>query len=47
MIWFPPSMMSAIAVLLVVNNLRVHEEAAGEDHADVQGWRIAKSWTGR
>lgn len=47
-IWIPPSMMSAIAVLLVVNALRVHEEAAGD--GDPEGARLAalaKSWTGR
>ncbi len=47
-IWIPPSMMSAIAVLLVVNNLRVQEDAAGEDNPDgARLAQLAKSWTGR
>ena len=47
-IWIPPSMMSAIAVLLVVNKLRVHEEATGEDDPDgARLAELAKSWTGR
>ena len=47
-IWIPPAMMSALAVLLVVNNLRLHEEAAGEDDPDGAGLaKLAKSWTGR
>jgi putative membrane protein len=47
-IWIPPAMMSAIAVLLVINALRLHEEATSE--ADPNGAALAalaKNWTGR
>ena len=47
-IWIPPAMMSALAVLLVVNALRLHEDAVGEDDPDGAALaKLAKSWTGR
>lgn len=47
-IWIPPAMMSAIAVLLVINALRLHEEATSEADADGAALAaLAKSWTGR
>ena len=47
-IWIPPAMMSAIAVLLVINALRLHEEATSEADADGAALSaLAKSWTGR
>ncbi len=47
-IWIPPAMMSAMAVLLVINALRLHEEATSEDDADGAALAaLAKSWTGR
>ncbi len=47
-IWIPPAMMSVIAVLLVINALRVHEESMTEcdDEAATMA-RLASSWTGR
>ncbi|MGH7069004.1 MAG: cytochrome c oxidase assembly protein [Acetobacteraceae bacterium] len=48
-IWIPPVMMSAIAVVLVVNHLRLHEENAPPP-SDPRAARIAAmaaSWTGR
>ena len=47
-IWIPPAMMSAIAVLLVINALRLHEEAASEEEGNGAALAaLAKSWTGR
>ncbi|HEV2100641.1 MAG TPA: cytochrome c oxidase assembly protein [Stellaceae bacterium] len=47
-IWIPPAMMSAIAVLLVINALRLHEETTTEADADgAPLTALAKSWTGR
>jgi putative membrane protein len=46
-IWIPPAMMSVVALLLVINALRLHEEATNE--ADRDGTALgalAKSWTG-
>ncbi len=48
-IWIPPAMMSAIAVVLVVNHLRLHEEKAPPP-LDPRAARIAAmaaNWTGR
>ena len=47
-IWIPPAMMSALAILLVINALRLHEEktaATGEAAAALAS--LASSWTGR
>jgi putative membrane protein len=47
-IWIPPAMMSVIALLLVINALRLHEETS--DEADPDGAALgamAKRWTGR
>jgi|GEM_PF-322080 putative membrane protein len=47
-IWIPPAMMSVIAVLLVINALRLHEEATTEtDDAAAALAKLASSWTGR
>lgn len=45
--WIPPSMMSAIGVLVVVNALRLHEEAL-EDSSDEAAAlaQRARAWTG-
>jgi len=46
--WIPPSMMSVIAVLLVINALRLHEESIAEEDEDAVALAaLAKSWTGR
>ena len=48
-IWIPPAMMSAIAVLLVINHLRLEEEKAPPPR-DPRAARIAAmaaNWTGR
>jgi putative membrane protein len=47
-IWIPPAMMSVVAVVLVVNALRIHEDSMQEtsDEAATLG-RLASSWTGR
>jgi putative membrane protein len=47
-IWIPPAMMSVMAVLLVINALRLHEESTMEasDDATALG-KLASSWTGR
>ncbi len=47
-IWIPPAMMSVIGLLLVVNALRLHEEATSETDRDAAAVAAAaKSWTGR
>jgi len=47
-IWIPTAMMSVIAVVLVVNALRIHEESTTEtDHDAAILAEMAKSWTGR
>jgi putative membrane protein len=47
-IWIPPAMMSVIAVLLVINALRLYEEAKTEVNEDAAALaRLASSWTGR
>jgi putative membrane protein len=46
-IWIPPAMMSAIAVLLAINALRLHEDAASEDGDGAALAALSKSWTGR
>ena len=47
-IWIPPAMMSAIAVLVVINALRLDEEATSEANGDGAALvALAKSWTGR
>ena len=46
-IWIPPAMMSVVALLLVLNALRLHEEAnrrANDDEAVMA--RLASRWTG-
>jgi len=48
-VWIPPAMMSAIALVLVVNHLRLHDEAAPPP-TDPRAARIAAmaaNWTGR
>ncbi len=46
--WIPPSMMSIIAVLLVINALRIHEDSIEETDEDAASMaNLAKSWTGR
>jgi putative membrane protein len=47
-IWIPPAMMSVVAVLLVINALRLHEEATMEASDDAAALaKLASSWTGR
>jgi len=47
-IWIPPAMMSVIAVLLVINALRLHEEGGMEVSDDAAALaKLASSWTGR
>jgi len=47
-IWIPPAMMSVIAVLLVINALRLHEESIMESNDDAAALgKLASSWTGR
>ncbi len=48
-IWIPPAMMSAIALVLVINHLRLHDEAEPPP-VDPEAARIAgmaPNWTGR
>ena len=46
--WIPPSMMSVLAVILVINALRLHEESIAEDDQDAAALAaLSKSWTGR
>lgn len=47
-IWIPPAMMSVVAVLLVINALRLNEEATLETSGDAAALaKLASSWTGR
>jgi putative membrane protein len=47
-IWIPPSMMSVVEVLLVINALRIHEESVAEINDDAAAAAaVARSWTGR
>lgn len=47
-IWIPPSMMSVIAGLLVINALRIHEDSIEEKEENASSMAtLAKSWTGR
>jgi putative membrane protein len=47
-IWIPPAMMSVMAVLLVINALRLHEESTMEANDDAAALaKLASSWTGR
>ena len=50
-IWIPAAMMSAIAFLLVMDNLRRHEDGtAGSGTGDISAGRViaaSSSWTGR
>jgi putative membrane protein len=47
-IWIPPAMMSVIGVLVVINALRMHEEAKMEESDEAAALaRLASSWTGR
>jgi hypothetical protein len=47
--WIPPAMMSVIAVLLVLNALRLQEEAAAtlDDRGPSALAARASRWTGR
>jgi putative membrane protein len=46
--WIPPAMMSVLALLLVINALRIHEESITETDDDASAMAtLAKSWTGR
>ncbi len=45
-IWIPTAMMSAVAFILVINNLRVQEEKSGRRGSD-GGLEISADWTGR
>ena len=47
--WIPPGMMSVIGVLLVLNFLRLHEEASTQDSDDASSSMaaLASRWTGR
>ena len=47
--WIPPSMMSVVGVLVVLNAMRLHEEAATEAEDDASSALAARSrsWTGR
>lgn len=46
-IWIPPAMMSVISLLLVMNALRLNEEANAPAPTDRSGGISASSWTGR
>ncbi len=47
-IWIPPAMMSIIALLLVINALRVYEDSVMETDEDASSLaELAKTWTGR
>jgi putative membrane protein len=47
-IWIPPAMMSVIAVLIVLNALRFHEDSMTEsDHDAAALATLASRWTGR
>ena len=47
-IWIPPAMMSVIGLLLVLNALRLQEEATRTVDDDDAGMaRLASRWTGR
>jgi putative membrane protein len=46
-IWIPPAMMSVVALLLVLNALRLQEEATRNPNDDDSGMaRLASRWTG-
>jgi putative membrane protein len=47
-IWIPPAMMSAIAVILVLNALRINEDRTEEKTSDATSLaNLASTWTGR
>jgi len=47
-IWIPPAMMSVIALLLVLNALRLHEDSIKETDDDASSLAaLASRWTGR
>lgn len=47
-IWIPPAMMSAVAVLLVLNAMRINEDKTTETDSDAARLAdITRSWTGR
>lgn len=48
-VWIPPAMMSVIALILVLNHLRLHEEATEQHLAPdaAQLSALSESWTGR
>ena len=47
-IWIPPAMMSVIALLLVLNALRIHEDTIKETDNDAASLAaLASRWTGR
>lgn len=46
--WIPPAMMSVLAMLLVVNALRVHEDSITETNDEARYLaELSKRWTGR
>ena len=46
--WIPPSMMSVLAVILVINALRLHEESLAEEDEDAASLAaLSRRWTGR
>ena len=45
--WIPPSMMSVIGVILVLNALRIHEEAKPQTAEAAAISALASRWTGR
>ena len=46
--WIPPAMMSVLAVILVINALRLHEESLAEEDEDAASLAALSSrWTGR
>jgi len=46
--WIPPAMMSIIALLLVLNALRRHEDTIKETDEDAASLAaLASRWTGR
>jgi putative membrane protein len=46
--WIPPSMMSVLGVILVINALRLHEESLAEEDEDAASLAaLSRRWTGR
>ncbi len=47
-VWIPPSMMSIIAFILVINYLRIEDEKREREHAELyEDGIVAADWTGR